>query len=628
MFKIFTLKVNATGISIFRIFYSFVLFCELLQLYKFRNIIYDKVPFVNTGELDVSFIFYFWFPVVVLIFLGLFTRFATILNYIFSVIIFSSATQFEYHVFYVYVGINFLLMFMPISRVLSLDNLLQKIKFSTIYKSYEVDNKVLQVNYFIIVFVAIGLVYIDSIFYKLSSKMWMDGLGVWLPSSLPMVTWNDTSFLLNQEWLVKFLGYLVLVFEASFIFIFWLKKWRFPLFILGTFFHFGILIAYPIPLFALTYISIYLLLVPISFWGKIAQKFKFKKAIYNFYYDSECPLCHKVVIIINHFDIFNAISCQNVQDNYQTNDVLKNFDQEVLLINIHGLSANGKIAVGYWAYIELFKSLLYTYPLGLLGSLPGISFLGKKVYTYIAGNRLTERCTVDNCSIPVYSKPVNEDQDFLIKGLNRLSITRFFWKAIICIVVFGQLLMIWFTPTIQDHFPKVNYINKIARIFYDPMEGRYKRFLGLTHHPVFMYNIHFNNYNHIFKIEGVTENNEKTLVPLLDNDGLVRNSYANGALWVNYTFRVNQPQFDLDNFKTGIVPYLKYYQKTNNKPIVEYTFYVKEIVTQENWEKDFLKKQIAKPWVKVGTCKILKDSTAFYWNEKMSAILKREASAK
>lgn len=628
MFKMFNLKVNAIGLSIFRIFYSVVLFCELFQLYKFRNVIFDKDPFAYAGEIDVSFIFFFWFPVVLLILLGLCTRFATIVNYIFSVIIFSSASKFEYHVFYAYVGINFLLMFMPIARVFSLDNLWQKLKFSTLYKTYEVDKKILQINYFIPVFIGIGLVYMDSIFHKLSSKMWMDGLGVWLPSSLPMVVWNDTSFLLNQEWLVKFLGYLVLVFETSFIFLFWFKKWRIPLLILGIFFHLGILITYPIPYFALTNIALYLLLIPVSFWRSIANKLKFKKTIYTFYYDAECPLCNKVIIVINHFDVFGAIKCQTVQGNYFNDAALKDFEEEALLINIHGVNAKGKVLIGYWAYIELSKALIYTYPLGLLASLPGISFLGQKVYAYVAGNRLTERCTIENCSIPVYTKPISEDQNFLIKGLNQLSITKIFWKVIIITVVFGQLLMIWFTPTVQNHFPKVNYANKVVKVFYDPMEGSYRKFLGLTHHPVFMYDHHFDGYNHIFKIEAITNNGEKTIVPLLDEDGLVKNSYANGALWVNYTFRINNRNFDLEKFKNGIVPYLKYYQKTNNKPIVEYTFYVKKIVTQENWEKDFLKKQIAKPWIKAGTCKIVKDSAAFYWNDKMQAILKSEANAK
>ena len=628
MSKWLNLKIDATGLSIFRIFYSLVLFCEILQLYKFRELIYSREPFINVGELDVSFIFYFWFIIVLLLFLGLFTRFASIINYIFSVIIFSSAIKFEYHVFYVYVGINFLIMFMPIARVLSVDSLLQKIKFSNIHKAYKIDSKILQVNYWMPVFIGIGLVYIDSVFHKLSSKMWLDGLGVWLPSSLPMVTWSDTSFLLNQEWLVKFLGYIVLAFETCFIFLFWFKRWRIPFFTLGVFFHLGILIAYPIPYFALTYIAIYLLLVPACLWRKIGEKLKFKNAIYTFYYDAECPLCHKVVIIIDHFDVFGTVKCQTVQDNYLNDESLKNLDQEVLLINIHGVNFKGKIVVGYWAYIQLLKSLLYTYPLGLIGSIPGISYLGEKLYRYIAGNRLTERCTVDNCSIPVYTKPVNEDQDILIKGFNQLSITKAFWKSIITIVTFGQVLMIWYSPTVQNYFPKAAQINGKINGFYRPIEWSYVKFLGLTHHPVFMYDYHFKGYNHIFKIEAITNTGEKTIVPLLNEDSLVSNSYANGAMWVNYTFRVNNRNFDLENFKKGIILYLKYYQNTNNKNIVSYTFYVKEIVTQEKWEKDFLRKQIAKPWIEAGSCKIEKDSTVFYWNAKMKEVLETAGNGK
>ncbi len=56
----------------------------------------------------------------------------------------------------------------------------------------------------------------------------------------------------------------------------------------------------------------------------------------------------------------------------------------------------------------------------------------------------------------------------------------------------------------------------------------------------------------------------------------------------------------------------------------EFNFYVKEIEIPNDWEKDFLHKQMAKPWIKVGTCKIVKDSATFYWNDKMQVILKNE----
>jgi len=421
--KIFNEKIDAIGLSVFRMFYIAVLFFEIKQLYTFRHIIYDKEPFEIIGEFDVTFLFKFWFIIVFLLFIGLFTRIATIINYIFSVLIFSSAITFEYHVFYAYVGINFLLIFMPISRVLSIDNLIQKIKYTSLGQPYKVDKKILKINYIVPVFVGIGLVYFDSIFHKFSSKMWMEGLGVWLPSSLPMVTWNDTSFLLNQKWLVLFLGYLVLVFETVFIFLFWFKKFRVPFFILGTFFHIGILIAYPIPWFALTAVALYLLMVPVCFWRRIFNAFKLKSPIYKFYYDIECPLCNKVVVVIRHFDIFNTTNCIPVQGNYNNDVALQAIDEESLLINIHGVTQNNKVKVGFWAYVQLLKTMIYTYPLGLFISLPGISFIGIKIYKFIAGTRLTERCTVENCAMPVFNKPLSETEDVMIQGLNQLNIT-------------------------------------------------------------------------------------------------------------------------------------------------------------------------------------------------------------
>ncbi|MFN7044596.1 MAG: DCC1-like thiol-disulfide oxidoreductase family protein [Flavobacterium sp.] len=615
--SLFTTKVDAIGLSIFRMFYSVVLFFEIRQLYTFRSIIYDKEPSKYVGEIDVAFIFYFWFVVVAFLFLGLFTRYVTILNYIFGVIIFSSTINFEYHVFYAYVGLNFLLVFIPISRVLSLDSLLQKLKYSNLYKPFLVDRKVLKINYIVPVFVGIGLVYFDSIFHKFSSKMWMDGLGVWLPSSLPMVTWNDTSFLLNQKWLMLFLGYLVLVFESVFIFLFWFKKFRVPFFLLGTFFHFGILIAYPIPWFALAVIGVYLLLVPVKYWRFLVSKIKFKKPIYTFYYDLECPLCNKVVIIIRHFDVFGTVSCLPVQGNYKSDNALLNYDEETLLINIHGVTNSGKVVSGFWAYVGLLKAMRYTYLIGVFVSLPLIATVGQKVYNYIAGNRLTERCTAENCAIPVYTPPPSEQDDFLLKGWNKLRLTQFFWKFIILFLSFGQLLMIWFSPTIQHNFPKVKQFNKVIGIPYDNSNWFYLKFLGLTHHPVFMFDNHFEGYKLIFKIESIDDKGNKKLVPLLDENGMCANSYANGCVWVNSTFRVNGPRFDVNIYEDGIIPYLKYFERENSVILEKYIIYTKKIEPKEKWEYNFLRKQINSQWQEA--CVIIKinGEYRFEWRDKI-----------
>lgn len=613
-------KVDAVGLSIFRMAYVIILFCEILQLFKFRNLIYDAEPFKYVGDIDVRYVFGFWFIILAMLFFGLFTRVATIVNYILGVIIFSSAANFEYHVFYAYVGVNFLLLFMPISRVLSLDSLIQKVKYTNIGRPFQIDRKVLEINYLVPVFFGLGLVYFDSVFRKVDSAMWMDGLGMWLPSSLPMVVWTDTSWVLNQEYLVKFLGYLVVVFETIFIFLFWFRKMRVPFLLLGIFFHLGILIAYPIPWFALTAVVVYLLMVPPGFWLWISKAIKSKQPSFNFYYDAECPLCNKVVVMIRHFDIFNKINCVTVQAHAQNDAALKGFDEETLLINIHGVDHKGKVTVGYDAYIELMKHLGYTYPFALILMLPGVSHLGKRVYQYIAGNRLTERCTSENCLMPEFAQPVSETDDFLVAGWNRLNLTKKFWKWLVIISFGAQLLMISICP-IFERQTHGTLLGKTLTALEVPVQAVCKKYMGVTVHPVFMYNLHFEGYNHIFKIECETNNKR---VPLLDDNGMVTNSYANGCMWVNHTFRTACPCLDKADYEKAVSRYLRYFENENGLHHSDYKIYVKEIETTDHWQKDFLHNQMKKPWQSAGTISLTKEGEAFHWNDHMNAIFESE----
>lgn len=256
--RLYDKKINATGLGLFRISYFIVLFCEVLRMYNYRHLIYDKVPFIQQNEIGVAFGLCIWLTVIVLLCLGLFTKRAALINYVLTVVFLGASGEFAYHMHYLYTGINFLILFLPVSRVLSIDRLLVKLKYSTSRFRYEPPGKVPALAYLLPVLMFIGLIYFDSTLYKLISPVWWRGLGMWLPSSLPMITDADTSALLNLKWLMIFLGYVTFIFEITFIFLFWRKKWRWPLIIIGVAFHIGILIEFPIPWFALGVISLYL----------------------------------------------------------------------------------------------------------------------------------------------------------------------------------------------------------------------------------------------------------------------------------------------------------------------------------------------------------------------------------
>lgn len=621
-------KIDASGLAIFRMAYTIILLMELLQLYLHRSIIYDKVPFKEIGEFNPDLLFKFWFVIVIFLLVGLFTRFSTIVNYLFSVIIFSSAANYEYHVFYAYVGLNFLLIFMPVSRVLSLDSLIQKIKYSDIGGFYKPDNKVLAANYFVPVFAAIGLVYFDSILFKFTSPMWLKGLGMWLPANLPMATWSDTSFLMNKEYIVKFLGYLVIVFETIFIFLFWFKPFRVPFMIIGTTFHLGILLEFPIPWFALTVVAVYILMVPVKWWLRAKELLMAKEPIYTFYYDAECPLCIKTVVIIRHFDIFNLIACKSVQGNYTAETAFAGKTEEELLINIHGVDRRKRLSVGYDTYKGVLKAMRYTYPIGFLMGIPGISTIGKKVYSYIAGNRLTVRCTSETCPMPVLQKPQSEKTDYLVFGWNKLNLSKNLWVFILLFLTVSQFLISWFSPLTQIGLDKVSLkesvLNNTVRKPYTFFKSPLVKYFGITHHPVFM-DGHFDNYNHIILTVYEGDNGYREVVPLLMDNGMA-GELVNGAFWVNYTFRVSSPFFRKELFEPGVVPYLEYFKVKNKKALPEgrFVFYVKEIEIPKDWKYDFLKEQMAKPWVKAGEYMHKGESKGFVWLPNMEEIFENE----
>ena len=621
LYNILFEKVDSKGLGVFRIFYSSILFLEIVQLFSYRKIVYDVIPYQDSGELTVSYIFLFWFFIVLALLIGFYTRFFAIINYILSVVIFSSAAAFEYHVFYAYVGINLLLIFMPIGKSLSIDNLISKLKYSNLQKQFRPSEKVYAANYLIPVFVGVGLVYFDSILYKFTSPMWLKGLGMWLPANLPMATWTDSTWLMNNELLVKFLGYLVICFETVFIFTFWFKSLRWPFVCIGLFFHIGILIEFPIPWFALCAVALYILLIPSSFWAKISGFLKFNKPFYVFLYDAECPLCSKTIIIINHFDVFNCISCETVQESASKYKKLEMYSQDDLLLNIHGIQ-NNKVLIGYDAYSQLFKSFIYAYPIGLLMSLPGLSNVGKIIYKKIAGNRITERCTEDNCPFPKYTEPLKVHEDILIKGFNLDYISRSFWKSIIILVITGQLIVSWFSPLVQNTMKSANaetsFVNRGIGKLYETTKRPLLKFMGITKHPVFM-DSHFDGYNHIFKVE-IRSNDEYKNIGLLNENGMP-GKHIRGAFWVNYTFRVSSAKLDKTKLEKGLKKYFALSRNQNENVIFKIS--VKEIEIAKDWEKDFLHNQIKKNWSIAGS---YNNRSGFDWTEEMNDLFIKEAN--
>lgn len=466
--KIYNKQIDGTGLAIFRICYSTILLCEILQMFYFRHLIFDEIPYLNLPEISSAIPIIIWAISVAFVLFGLFTKTATIINYLMSLILIGTINTFEYHVFYAYMGINFLLMFMPINQCLSLDRKILE-KKTGVNQSYSVS----QIYYLLPLYLGVALVYFDSVFFKLSSSMWLSGLGSWLPSSLPMCVHVNNSIFLNNEVLVKIVGLGTILFETIFIFLFFRKKFRIPLFIIGMILHLGILLEFPIPWFALTVCCIYILIIPVHFW-KI---------------------------------LFRSRNNLNYNESLENNVTLP---KDVK-----------------YKFIKYFVLIISVLQFGLLYN------------TWLIGD---------------FKKAIN-----LNEGIDRA-------------------------------------ISRITTGY----EGATRILFGITNHPVFSNEIHFDNYNHIVAVV-YTDGTKQTWLPIIDKNGMA-DYYIYGCNWVNYTFRVNSLNVNTKKLGLGIRDYSAFWAHKHNINLdnAKFLIKVKKIDTPKGWEKDFLNKQIAKPWIDGG----------------------------
>lgn len=253
--KLFDNRLSGIGFGLFRISFFTCLLLEVLEIARLQSIIFGAPPSVF-----YSFLFGAWSLTLIAIIIGYKSRIASIVNYCFVVAFIGQFSDFEYHINYTYLGVSFIAIWTPLDNRLSFRNFVEKRQ----------PRDVPQIYYFLLVFVALVSVYFESSFHKLESEVWLRGIGMWAPSSLPQFSSRNWVGILDNELLVRAIGYTTLAFEAGFIFLFFSKKVRPILALIGIALHWGIFVYYPIPIFALAVLAAYFLMIPDHWLIKIS----------------------------------------------------------------------------------------------------------------------------------------------------------------------------------------------------------------------------------------------------------------------------------------------------------------------------------------------------------------------
>lgn len=626
---LYNYEVSGLPLAIFRIFYGLVLFGEILQIFYFRHLIFDPIPYSDIATFSVTPFFVIWLAAIGLIIFGLFTKTATLINYLFTVFIMGfsfhsgPAALHEYHLDSELITVAFVLMFMPISRRLSLDRLIEILKYSSVHLDYFPKMTVSSINYVLLTLVA-GLIYFDSIFYKYSSPMWLNGLGIWLPASQPWASWLNLNWILNQKYLILFLGYFTLLFQTTYIFLVWFKKLK-PIYIwVGIGLHIGIFFAFPIPWFALGMVAIYVGLISSETYLRFIHFcFRKSKKTLIFLYDKECPLCNRLRLIIEYIDYRKAILFQNVQDHALDFRALDAIEKKELLNNVYSIDHFGRIYSGIDTYHQLMSRVWLFKPISYLLYIPPLKWLGNLFYNYIAKHRIRYGCNEMTCGISTKRStfPLVNDEIKILQTLSAKDIKVKSVGIFIAFIVISQLILIQKSFLMQHIYSSVGMSETTIQTinsFSEKYQNIVYPYTGLTAHPVFM-DYHFKNYNHEIAI--IYQNGDQSAyLPIIDEKGQA-SWYASGREWVYWSFRTNitttgeTKTLDLCQFElnTNKILYFWGHQKKIDLSQGHFIVQMKQLNVPYHFEYNHLKNMMEKSWVPIGEVTFKNNTFVYTW---------------
>ena len=502
------------------------------------------------------------------------------------------------------IGAGFFLLFMPGDRALSIDTL--RYKLSTPFKHYSNYPKtsVSNLSYTLPVVICLGFLYFDSAVHKLFAEHWRNGLGSWLPSTQPYyVSALDMSALLNNEILVKCIGYTILAFQFSFLFLYSKRQLR-PLYLfVGLGMHLGITLSLNIYPFGMGMIIFYVLLVPFSWWRKIGSLTQAKTPLLTVFYDKQCPLCNRTVLTINHFDIFKCIDFKNAQDYAPNYAELAHLSSETLLKDLYAIDNNHQVYFGVNTYIQILLKMRYTAPIGFILGLPIIKTIAVNKYREIADNRTRLNCSTDCLTIPTLEDNTLYHRLFEnFASLKPKAFSRKLAKIIIAIVVLQLNSTIHY-----GLFYRLNLPIKNAPISAPIAEASNAllmvslTFLGITPHALYVHD-HFEGYDHIIAITYRDKNGNEQWLPFVNEQGrlLAPNWGRVHSMWANIavTPTINNPR--LEKFIMKVTAFWGTQLNLNINDTV-FTIKLKKINAPSNWVHDQLHQNFAAPWTDIGS---------------------------
>lgn len=126
-------------------------------------------------------------------------------------------------------------------------------------------------------------------------------------------------------------------------------------------------------------------------------------------YDGQCVICNQTRRVIGALDWLNRVEFLDLHDHDEVSQRYPWLDQAQLMGEIHVVAPDGHTYPGFYGTRRMLRDVPLGFPVWAVLYLPGMTWVGKRVYRWIARNRYAinrlvgvelDECEDGVCKIP------------------------------------------------------------------------------------------------------------------------------------------------------------------------------------------------------------------------------------
>lgn len=218
-------------------------------------------------------------------------------------------------------------------------------------------------------------------------------------------------------WMFAPATWITLAWEIAFPLLVLWRRTRWYALSIGVLLHVGIFATMEVTHFSWTTLSYYWLFISSAVLIDMAGKATgaSEKRVYTVYFDGMCPICRKSKRTLERLDWLGRLKYADIHDRKFAEAELPDVSYADMLKQMYVKRPDGLNFGGFYAFRAMAPMLPLCWPLVPFLWLPGASFLGTRVYSYIAKNRFKyAKCDDEFCSLHLKLLAGNKVDDEVI----------------------------------------------------------------------------------------------------------------------------------------------------------------------------------------------------------------------